>query len=388
MENKNKPKIRTAYMAATCAAAASKAAVFMHINKRKMHTVTVTAQDGREIYLNTEDIKIQRDFASCAVKKTSIDNPDLTQDILIYSMAEFTNDAPGTIKIEGGIGIGKAAAEGMDAPVGEPVIQQEPREIIENAIREVLAESPCTQGIRVTISIPSGKKLASIYKELYADYRELYANYTDGFPLLSKNLIPQSIDSHTVKSNIHNEMLQRVNKGIRYMVLAPGRHGVDYAINQLNIRESSIVSADNFMGDAIDYAVELNLKGLLIVGHIGKMVKMGAGIMNTHSHNSDGRLEILCASAIKAGVSVTVLSDLVSCFSIDDAIDLLKKDRTLEKTMLILSDKIMHFLDKRCDNHLQIEFVAFSNKHGELCRSERVNSLMKKIGEEPEFKKD
>ena len=53
------------------------------------------------------------------------------------------------------------------------------------------------------------------------------------------------------------------------------------------------VKYSNFLGEAIDAAVEFGAKGILLVGHIGKLVKLAAGIMNTHSRNADARMDIL-----------------------------------------------------------------------------------------------
>ena len=45
----------------------------------------------------------------------------------------------------------------------------------------------------------------------------------------------------------------------------------------------------------------MGVKGILFISHIGKFVKVAAGIMNTHSHSADARMEVLCANAIRAG---------------------------------------------------------------------------------------
>ena len=38
--------------------------------------------------------------------------------------------------------------------------------------------------------------------------------------------------------------------------------------------------------------MNLGLKGILFVAHIGKFVKVAGGIMNTHSREADARMEI------------------------------------------------------------------------------------------------
>ena len=59
----------------------------------------------------------------------------------------------------------------------------------------------------------------------------------------------------------------------------------------------------NYLGAAIDHAAALGFRSLLVVGHLGKLVKAAAGCMNTHSQISDARRETLAAHAALAGRS-------------------------------------------------------------------------------------
>ena len=57
------------------------------------------------------------------------------------------------------------------------------------------------------------------------------------------------------------------------------------------------VKFSNFMGEALDMAVSEGFQTALLVGHIGKLVKLAGGVMNTHSKWADCRMELLCAHA-------------------------------------------------------------------------------------------
>ena len=57
----------------------------------------------------------------------------------------------------------------------------------------------------------------------------------------------------------------------------------------------------NFVGKTIDIAAELGFSGIVIAGHMGKLVKIGNGIMNTHSREADGRMDTLLSCALSAG---------------------------------------------------------------------------------------
>ena len=57
------------------------------------------------------------------------------------------------------------------------------------------------------------------------------------------------------------------------------------------------MKCSNFIGDSIDMAAETGYQGLVLVGHIGKLIKVAGGIMNTHSKWADCRMELLYRGA-------------------------------------------------------------------------------------------
>lgn len=60
---------------------------------------------------------------------------------------------------------------------------------------------------------------------------------------------------------------------------------------------NSLVTMSNFVGRTIDITAELGFSGILIAGHMGKLVKIGNGIMNTHSREGGrphGHDAVLC----------------------------------------------------------------------------------------------
>ena len=57
------------------------------------------------------------------------------------------------------------------------------------------------------------------------------------------------------------------------------------------------MKCSNYVGETLDMAVDMGVKGILFISHIGKFVKVAAGIMNTHSRCADARAEVLAANA-------------------------------------------------------------------------------------------
>lgn len=115
----------------------------------------------------------------------------------------------------------------------------------------------------------------------------------------------------------------------------------------LKIELKRSIKCSNFIGDTIDMGCELGAKGMLFVGHIGKLVKLGAGIMNTHSKMADGRMEILAACAVRAGAGIEAVRNILDCVTTDAALELLKMKRYSERQWNSLCYGLMPACKKR-----------------------------------------
>ena len=94
-------------------------------------------------------------------------------------------------------------------------------------------------------------------------------------------------------------------------------------------------------------AIDMGVKGILFIAHIGKFVKVAAGIMNTHSHSADARMEVLASNAIRAGASLECAKEILNASTTDEAIDILEKYQILQKTMKEILDRIQFYLNHR-----------------------------------------
>ena len=99
------------------------------------------------------------------------------------------------------------------------------------------------------------------------------------------------------------------------VLLCPGNYGEDFSRNELGLSIEKHVSVSNFIGDAIEAAVSDGFKRILLVGHIGKLVKLAGGIMNTHSRWADCRTDagtFLSQSCRSACSSFASLSESIA----------------------------------------------------------------------------
>ena len=122
----------------------------------------------------------------------------------------------------------------------------------------------------------------------------------------------------------------------------------------------------NYLGEVLDFAVELDYKEILIVGHIGKMVKVAGGMMNTHSHTGDFRMEVLSCYAGLYGGGSELIAEILSSVTTEQALDLLKGEGLLKKVVNKISERALFYINKRVDNKIKTNLIIYSNNHGIL----------------------
>ena len=135
-------------------------------------------------------------------------------------------------------------------------------------------------------------------------------------------------------------------------------------------------------------AVEMGVKGILFIAHIGKFVKVAAGIMNTHSHSADARMEVLAANALRVGADGDTARDILNCNTTDDALDILHEKGLLEPAMQEIMERIQFYLDHRSYEQILLGAVVFSNVYGLLGQTRDALKLMEAIQEQADAKTD
>src|SRR5699024_9684739 len=81
--------LRLGYTTGSCAAAAAKAAAQMLLSGEQMEYVRLMTPKGIELYLDVECITRTAEYAECAVRKFSGDDPDVTDGLLVFARVEI-----------------------------------------------------------------------------------------------------------------------------------------------------------------------------------------------------------------------------------------------------------------------------------------------------------
>lgn len=366
---KDNKKLRCGYTTGSCATAATKAATLMLLSYEIIHHISVMTPKGVRLDLKVLDITRNKDSVTCAIQKDAGDDADVTDGILIYSTVSKIDTG---IMIDGGIGVGRITKPGLDQEVGQAAINSVPRKMIFDAVTSVCEEAEYKGGMNVIISIPEGVSLA---KKTFNPRLGIVG----GISVLGTSGIVEPMSEAALVDTIKAEISMSVASGAKYIVVTPGNYGETFISNSLAIDLSKTVKCSNFIGETIDMACEYKLKGMLIVGHIGKLVKLGAGIMNTHSKWADGRMEILCSCALLAGAETNLLKQILECDTTDGVLEILERARIMDETMKILMERIDYHIQHRAYDGFVLGVVVFSNKYGLLGKTKQVDLLINEL---------
>lgn len=188
--------------------------------------------------------------------------------------------------------------------------------------------------------------------------------------------IVEPMSEKALVETIRLEMGMYAREGRKYCIITPGNYGMHFIGKVLSLDLAHTIKCSNFIGDTIDMAGAYEWKGMLLVGHLGKLVKLGIGMMNTHSRYGDGRMETLSACALQAGGDRPLLQAVMGCVTTDEAVRLLKEAKLLEPVMDILLDRISLALKRRAPEGMETGAVVFSNRYGLLGKTNNAEELI------------
>lgn len=363
-------KMRTGYTTGSCAAAAAKAAVCMLLSGEVIQQVRLMTPKGVELDLEVEQIQRRQHGVRCAVRKDSGDDPDVTNGIYVY--AEVRKEPEPGIYLDGGEGIGRITKKGLEQPVGAAAINRVPRQMILEAVKEQSIRYGYQGGLSVIISAPEGKKLA-------AKTFNPRLGIENGISILGTSGIVEPMSEKALTDTIFLEMKMLKENGIDRCCVVPGNYGRDFLAEQLGVDTDQAVKCSNYIGETIDAAVNLEMRSLLLIGHIGKLIKVAAGVMNTHSRQADCRMEVLAAYAAAEGASAECVQAILSCITTTEALELLKEKGILSGVMERVMERIDFHLRHRAGGSLQVEAIIFSTEDGILGKTKRAEALLKEI---------
>ena len=372
----SKKELRKGFTTGSCGAAAAKAALYMLLTGSVKEEIEIITPGGTVFRTEVKDIFREENRVRCAVAKDGGDDPDVTTGLHVTAEVRTEERTDGTleIQIEGGPGVGRVTLPGLDQPVGNAAINRVPRQMIEKELSEVAELLDFRGRIRVILSVPGGEAAA----ERTFNPR---LGIEGGISILGTTGIVEPMSTRAILDTIRVELNQRKALGDRIAAVSPGNYGLNFMKETYGYDLNRSVKCSNYVGDTVDMVREMDFRGMLLTGHIGKLIKVSGGIMNTHSKEGDARMELLAAGVIRAGGSMDTLRGILNCRVTEEALGIIQAESPalLRKSMESVMDRILYYLRKRAGEELPVECILYSNEFGLLAASPGAMDMLEEL---------
>ncbi len=378
--------MRKGFTTGSCAAAAAKAAAFMLFSGHIKNKISIMTPAGIEYSPDVIGPEIGEKSAACGIVKDGGDDPDVTTGLLICAKVtlleeakdqekNLLGDAP-EILIMGGSGVGTITRPGLEMPIGEAAINSTPRAMIKKEVTEVCELFDYKGSLTVEIYVPGGETVA---EKTFNPHMGI----VEGISILGTTGIVEPMSKKALIDTIRLDLSQKYAEGEEVAIMVPGNYGVTFLHKSYDVAAERIVEFSNYVGEALDLAVEVGFKKILIVGHTGKLVKVAGGIMNTHSREADCRMEIMVAATIEAAaeaglpLDIDLLHQLLAQVTTTGCLELLSAAGLLEAVSAKLLEKIVFHLKKRLPEDVEVECILYENSYGLLARTKNSEAFLR-----------
>ena len=330
------------------AAAAAKAAVIVLISKPVERVVIPTPIGIRFEIPVKESKKLSEDAAVATVVKDAGDDIDATDKIEIHATVKLTDD--GKVTVKSGKGVGTVTKPGLAVPVGESAINPLPKKMIMDAVKEAL---PNGKGAEVVIDIPEGEEVAK--KTLNAKL-----GIVGGISVLGTTGVVKPFSMEAWKRSMVPQIDIAVAKGYTRVFVVPGNIGEKITKKLFKTPDDSIVQTGDFMGFMLDKAVEKGVKEIMLLGHPGKLVKLAAGIFNTHHKMGDARAEVIAAYAGAVGADSDTINRILQSNTTEEAAKILKQVNLSRATFDLIAEKVRSRVMDRIKEKAEVSVIIVS----------------------------
>ena len=411
-----------------------------------------------------------------AIRKDAGDDPDVTNGTEIRAYIQVCERVPsrafasadGRLYLTGGVGVGRVTKPGLEQAVGQSAINRVPRQMIFDAVQQVLdafeeddekrrtegctpslemenklkhvdgkpdaeyikskclneenekserSEKPC---YLITISVPAGAELAqrtfnpmlgieggisilgttgivepmseaAIIATIETSIRQVLAmedaavSETQRKEEVSADQKTETSEERTAADEAvgqlqspaaHGEQTESTGSGrkddgyigrsARRILAVPGNYGQRYVEQQLGLRGAPIVEVSNYIGEAIDLAVSYGATDFLLVGNVGKLVKLAAGIMNTHSRVADGRWEIFAAHLALCGGTRSQVAAMREATTTEEMLTRLEEMGLRAPVMASIMGEIEAHMAHRIRGQMNFGVIVYSERFGRV----------------------
>lgn len=329
-------------------AAAAKAAV-LAITNTPVDRVVIPTPIGIRFEIPVKySRKISQNTATATVVKDAGEDVDVTHGIEIKATVQLTND--NKVIIKSGNGVGKVTKPGLQVPIGEAAINPVPQRMIKEAVSEVLSPG---KGAIITIEVPEGEKVAE--KTMNAKL-----GIIGGISILGTSGVVKPFSEDACRRSLVPQIDIALSRKYGQIFFVPGSIGERITKQLFKVPDEQIVQTGDFVGYMLDKAVEKNVKDIVLLGHSGKLVKIAAGIFNTHHRMGDARNEVIAAHAAASGADTITVQNILKSNTTDEATELLNKISLTQPTYDRIAQKIYTRVTDRTKGQIKFNIIIVS----------------------------
>lgn len=253
--------------------------------------------------------------ARAAVVKDAGDDPDITNGMAVWAEVTLGDTGRGGVRFAAGAGVGTVTRPGLQLDVGEPAINPVPRAMIGSALERVLGEDA---DVLVTIGVEGGEDVA-------ARTFNPRLGIEGGISIIGTTGRVEPKSTEAWMRSLLPQVDVAAAAGHRVVWVVPGGIGEAYARDALGAPPEAVVHCSNFVGDLLDACRRTadgddGIERVVLVGHAGKLVKVAAGLFDTHNRAGDARLETVAAIAAAEGASGPLVTRLLRLTTVQAAI--------------------------------------------------------------------
>lgn len=384
---KNQKKLRRGITTGSCATAAACAAATKLLLGVQLENVTLKTPKGVTVNIPVSMVESAEKYAEYMVIKDSGDDPDVTDGAEVHVRVEkleqdrqkenindicFASDTYPGLFLDGGKGIGRVTADGLEQKVGQAAINVVPRQMIFDAVGRVAESASYFGSLLIVVSMPEGEELS---KRTFNPRLGIQG----GLSILGTSGIIEPMSERAIVDTIEAQIRQLKNTNRHSLLVTPGNYGRGYVSDYLGLSLEDSIKSSNFIGETIDLAVSYGMEELLLVGNAGKLVKLAAGIMNTHSGVADGRHEIFAAHAALCGCDKAGIESIMNCINTDQMLEVLDMRHLKDEVMSSIIKKIDESMARRTGGRLHYGVILFSERYGFLGATPEATELVEKF---------
>ncbi|MCV0431793.1 cobalt-precorrin-5B (C(1))-methyltransferase [Nitrosopumilus sp.] len=354
-----KAKLKTGYTTGSSATAASKAALLSIINQKKIESVDILLPKKSSIQIPVHSCEFESEKARCSVIKNGGDDPDVTHGaeiIVELALTEKINE----IEIDGGEGVGIVTKPGLGLEINKPAINPVPKKMIIENIREIGKEILLKKGVRVVISVPKGKELGP-----KTDNPRL--GIINGISILGTSGIVIPFSTASYAASIRQNLDVALAMGNDMVVLTTGGRSEDFAKKIVDLPDHCFVQMGDFSGYTIQQCSRKNIKRAYVVGFIGKLAKMAAGVKQTHVKGSKVDMGFLAELAQKCNANETVIQEIKKANTARHVSEIIQENKIKGFFDLICAETYKH-MRKYSEEKVPIDVILFDFEGNILAR--------------------